>query len=73
MERAGRLSFGQRADHLALLVEPERVRGVDDDLVLEQTPVFCEQLLDRVEPDGEDNGVGARDCVFDRGGARELT
>src|SRR5436190_2492139 len=37
--RAGRLYFGKRADHLPALVEPERVRGVDDDLVLEQAGV----------------------------------
>src|SRR5256886_12528529 len=33
--RAGRLSFGKRPDHPPALVEAERVRGVDDDLVLE--------------------------------------
>src|SRR3954447_1862011 len=33
--RAGRLSVGKRPDHLPALVEAERVRGVDDDLVLE--------------------------------------
>src|SRR6266550_1181777 len=54
--RAGRLSFGKRPDHLPALVEPERVGGVDDDLVLEQAPVLCDQFLGRVEPDGEDDG-----------------
>jgi hypothetical protein len=71
--RAGRLSFGKCPDHLPALVEPERVRGVDDDLVLEQARVRCDQFLDRVEPDGEDDGVGVRDRLFDRGSARELT
>jgi len=71
--RAGRLSFGKRPDHLPALVEPERVRGVDDDLVLEQAPVRCDQFLRRVEPDGEDDGVGVRDRLFDRGSACELT
>src|SRR5437879_11005255 len=71
--RAGRLSFGKRPDHLPALVEPERVRGVNYDLVLEQALVLCDQLLGRVEPDGEDDGVGLCDRLFDRGGARELT
>jgi hypothetical protein len=30
------------------------------------------QLLDRVEPDGKDDGVGLRDRLFDRSGAREV-
>ena len=29
------------------------------------------QLLRRVEPDGEDDGVALGDCVLDRRGARE--
>src|SRR5207247_8339663 len=31
------------------------------------------QLLERIEPDGEHDGVGLRDRLFDRGGAREVT
>jgi hypothetical protein len=71
--RGGRLSFGKCPDHLPALVEPERVGRVDDDLVLEQARVRCKQFLDRVEPDGENDGVGIRDRFFDRGRARELT
>src|SRR2546421_1947866 len=71
--RAGRLSFGKRPDHLPALVEAERVRGVNYDLVLEYALVLCDQLLGRVEPDGEDDGVRLCDRLFDRGGARELT
>src|SRR6185369_13666031 len=44
-----------------------------DDLVLEQARVRCDQFLGRVEPDGEDDGVGICDRLFDRGAARELT
>jgi hypothetical protein len=72
-KRAGRLAVGQCSNYLPTLVEPDRVRRIDDDLVLEQATVRCDQFFDRVEPDGEDDGVGARDRVFDRGGARELT
>jgi hypothetical protein len=71
--RAGRLFFGQCPDHLPALVEAERVRGVDDDLVFEEARVRCDQFVDRVEPDGEDDGVGVCDRLFDRGSARELT
>ena len=67
------LVLGQCPHQLAVLVDPERVRGIDDDLTLEQVHVRRGQLLDRVEPDGEDDGVGLRDRLFDRGGAREVT
>jgi hypothetical protein len=67
---AGRLSFRQRPDHLPLLVEADRVRGVDDDLVLEQVGSGGHQLLGLVEPGCENDDVRARDRVFYRGSAR---
>ena len=69
-DRAGRLVFRQRPDHLSVF-EPDRVRRVDDDLAVEPLRVVCEHALQRVEPDGEDDGVGTVDCVPDRGCACE--
>jgi hypothetical protein len=68
-----RLVLGQRPHHLAVLVDPDRVRGIDDHLALQEVRVLRGELRDRVEPDGEDDGVGLRDRLFDRGGAREVT
>jgi hypothetical protein len=67
---AGRLSFRQRSDHLPVLVEADRVRGIDDDLVLEQAGLGGHQLLGLIEPDCEHDDVCARDRVFHRGSAR---
>ena len=70
-DRSGRLSFRQCPKDLPILVEPERVRGIDHDLVLEEARVLRDQFLDRVQPDGEDDDVRGGHRVFDGGGARE--
>src|SRR6266581_1903611 len=73
MLHAAALAIGQCPNCLAVLVDPDRVRGIDDHLALQEVLVLRDQFLDRVEPDGEDDGVGLRDRLFDRGGARVLT
>jgi hypothetical protein len=67
----GRLPVGQQPGHLTLLVEADRVRGVDDHLAREQVRVLRDQLLRGAEHDGEDDGVGAADRVLHGRGTRE--
>jgi len=56
-DRASRLVVGQAPLDLPVLVEPDRVRGVNDDLVLEKARILRDQVLDRAEPQGEDDGA----------------
>jgi hypothetical protein len=42
---------------LAVLVESDRVRGIDDDLAVEDLAVLCDQLLGAVA--GETSSFGA--------------
>jgi hypothetical protein len=67
--RAGGLVVGQCPQHLSVFVEPERVRRIDDDPVVEQVAVLRDQFLDRVEPDRENHDVCSSNRVLDGGGA----
>jgi hypothetical protein len=67
---AGGLSFRQRSEHLSVLVEADRVRRIDDDLVLEQAGLSGHQLLGLGEPGREHDDVCARDRIWHRRSAR---
>jgi hypothetical protein len=56
---------------VTLVVEGDWVRGVNDDLVNEQARKLRAQFLDRAEPEGEDDGIGAGERVSYRCGACE--
>src|SRR5439155_26489707 len=66
-----RLSVGKRSAEPALAVELDRIRRVDDDLAVEQISVLGDQLLGRVEPDGEDHRVRRSDRLPNRRRARQ--
>ena len=66
---AGRLAFRQRPDHLTVL-EADRVRRIDDDLVLEQAGKRRDVLPRLREPRREHDGVRIGDGVLDGGSAR---
>jgi hypothetical protein len=67
------LSFRQCSDRLSARVEAERVRRVDDDLAFEPVRLPREHVLQRVEPEREDDCVGRSDRILHGGGACERT
>src|ERR1700759_5683800 len=72
-DRARGLAVGQRPNHLSAVVEPDRVRRIDDDLALEQARVLRKELPDLVEPERQDDDVCDLDGIVDRSSLRART
>ena len=65
------MAVGKRPSEPAVPVGPDGIRGIDDDLAPEQICVLGDQLLGRVEPNREHDGIRIFDRLPNRRRARE--